>query len=383
MTDVLLIAKKRRDGLADEIARLDEFILTAEALIEWKRRNELDGSSAQIAISAAAEPAPTPAETELLEETQGIDPDDGGTARSDPDEDDEDEDDEELVLHEPKAGNARESSGKAAGERLSAEGPDGPSRSPVSQALRLAARAGLDETACSRLERKDVAAIHDLARRLAYRADRIGAALPLDDRATSRIRRRDLAALGAWLVELTDDLADRFGEFFGSTLQYDEAGTSWIAGAARSVRGRVLEMMTRDPAEDRLALPVLAYGAEWRASRVDLHIGRRLRQLRWMRGQSQQEIGASAGLGLDDIQSFEAGAHQIAVSSLSDLAASMGVPVSYFFEGLEGQETRGSEARGDVLSDAEARELVRAYYAIPEGQRSRLFDLARILKEAA
>ncbi|NIP69834.1 MAG: transcriptional regulator, partial [Planctomycetales bacterium] len=41
------------------------------------------------------------------------------------------------------------------------------------------------------------------------------------------------------------------------------------------------------------------------------------------------------------------------------------------------------DARGDVLTDKEALDLVRAYYAMPEGQRRRLFDLARVLSEAA
>ncbi len=36
---------------------------------------------------------------------------------------------------------------------------------------------------------------------------------------------------------------------------------------------------------------------------------------------------------------------------------------------------------GDILADKEALELVRSYYAIPENQRRRLFDLARVLSE--
>lgn len=38
---------------------------------------------------------------------------------------------------------------------------------------------------------------------------------------------------------------------------------------------------------------------------------------------------------------------------------------------------------GDVLADREAAELLRSYYAIPEEQRRRLFELARVLGEAA
>ena len=39
--------------------------------------------------------------------------------------------------------------------------------------------------------------------------------------------------------------------------------------------------------------------------------------------------------------------------------------------------------QGDMMADKEALELVRSYYAIPEAQRRRLFDLARVLSEAA
>lgn len=37
----------------------------------------------------------------------------------------------------------------------------------------------------------------------------------------------------------------------------------------------------------------------------------------------------------------------------------------------------------DLLSDKEALELVRSYYAIPENQRRRLFELARVLSDVA
>ena len=66
-----------------------------------------------------------------------------------------------------------------------------------------------------------------------------------------------------------------------------------------------------------------------------------------------------------------------------DIASSMAVPVSFFFEGLDGQAPDTGGARGDTLTDEEAHELVRAYYAIPEDQRRPLSDLARVLGEAA
>ena len=63
------------------------------------------------------------------------------------------------------------------------------------------------------------------------------------------------------------------------------------------------------------------------------------------------------------------------------------MPVSFFFEGLDGAEESATgvaaTAQGDMLVDKEALELVRSYYAIPENQRRRLFELARVLSDAA
>ncbi len=65
------------------------------------------------------------------------------------------------------------------------------------------------------------------------------------------------------------------------------------------------------------------------------------------------------------------------------IAAAIGVPVSFFFEGLDGQAPDMGKVRGDPLTDKEALDLVRTYYAIPESQRRQLFDLACALSEAA
>ena len=59
------------------------------------------------------------------------------------------------------------------------------------------------------------------------------------------------------------------------------------------------------------------------------------------------------------------------------------MPISFFFEGIDSRSPRKGEVEGDILADKEALMLVRSYYAIPEAQRRRLFDLARVLSEAA
>ncbi len=69
---------------------------------------------------------------------------------------------------------------------------------------------------------------------------------------------------------------------------------------------------------------------------VDAHVGQRVRQLRWVVGMTQQQLGESAGIQYQQIQKYEAGANRISVSRMWDIAAAMEVPVSFFFEGLDG-----------------------------------------------
>ncbi len=102
-----------------------------------------------------------------------------------------------------------------------------------------------------------------------------------------------------------------------------------------------------------------------------------------MVGMTQQQLGDRVGIKFQQIQKYETGTNRISASRMWDIAATMEVPVSFFLEGLDGQAPDTGEARGDILTDKEALELVRAYYAIPENQRRRLFDLARVLGETA
>lgn len=121
---------------------------------------------------------------------------------------------------------------------------------------------------------------------------------------------------------------------------------------------------------------------------VDIHVGKRIRQRRWMIGMTQQQLAEHVGIKFQQIQKYETGMNRVSASRLWDIAESMNVPVSYFFEGLEGADQAADQSgaeniQGDLLADKEALELVRSYYAIPEMQRRRLFELARVLSDVA
>ena len=121
---------------------------------------------------------------------------------------------------------------------------------------------------------------------------------------------------------------------------------------------------------------------------VDTHVGKRIRQRRWLIGMTQQKLAELVGIKFQQIQKYETGANRVSASRLWDIGEAMGVPVAFFFEGLRDDGVRVSNsgqqvAPADMLSDKEALDLVRTYYAIPETQRRRLFELARVLSDVA
>lgn len=116
---------------------------------------------------------------------------------------------------------------------------------------------------------------------------------------------------------------------------------------------------------------------------VDAHVGKRIRHRRWMIGMTQQQLADKVGIKFQQIQKYETGMNRVSASRLWDIADALSVPIGFFFEGLGVAQPVHPVVEGDILADKEALELIRSYYAIPEQQRRRLFDLARVLSDAA
>jgi len=104
-----------------------------------------------------------------------------------------------------------------------------------------------------------------------------------------------------------------------------------------------------------------------------------------MVGMTQQQLAERVGIKFQQIQKYETGMNRVSASRLWDIADAVDVPVSFFFEGLDvnANQPATEGLPDDILSDKEALELVRSYYAIPENQRRRLFELARVLSDVA
>jgi len=118
---------------------------------------------------------------------------------------------------------------------------------------------------------------------------------------------------------------------------------------------------------------------------VDVHVGKRIRHRRWLVGMTQQQLAEQVGIKFQQIQKYETGANRVSASRLWDISRALQVSISFFFEGIEDQVegVDAKEAPTDIMADKEALDLIRSYYAIPENQRRRLFDLARVLSDVA
>lgn len=114
---------------------------------------------------------------------------------------------------------------------------------------------------------------------------------------------------------------------------------------------------------------------------IDIHVGKRIRHRRWEIGMSQHDLAESVGVRFQQIQKYELGTNRVSASRLWEIAEAMRTPVENFFSGKETTQAGEAAIEGDILGNKEAVDLVRTYYAIPEQQRRRLFELARALSD--
>ena len=67
---------------------------------------------------------------------------------------------------------------------------------------------------------------------------------------------------------------------------------------------------------------------------VDVHVGARLRQRRTQLGLSLKALGQAVGVAPQQIQQYECCRSRISAGRLHHLAEVLGVPITFFFEGL-------------------------------------------------
>jgi transcriptional regulator with XRE-family HTH domain len=75
---------------------------------------------------------------------------------------------------------------------------------------------------------------------------------------------------------------------------------------------------------------------------VDTHVGKKLKQLRVLRGMTQTEVAQGLGISFQQVQKYELGRNRISASKLFEISRILNVAPSNFFEGLEGEPREDS-----------------------------------------
>lgn len=85
---------------------------------------------------------------------------------------------------------------------------------------------------------------------------------------------------------------------------------------------------------------------------VDVHVGKRLKQIRTLRRLSQTDVARKLNLSFQQIQKYEVGSNRVAASRLFELSQILDVSPAYFFEGLqEDPNTQPAEDSGmDIVN---------------------------------
>jgi transcriptional regulator with XRE-family HTH domain len=118
---------------------------------------------------------------------------------------------------------------------------------------------------------------------------------------------------------------------------------------------------------------------------IDMHVASRVRERRMVLGMSQTKLAATLGLTFQQVYKYEQGKNRISAGRLYDLSKLLGVPITFFFEGIVGSYPTALLASGrhnDPLDPREATELFAAYRAISDSAvRRRLRQLAKAFAE--
>ncbi|WKA30474.1 helix-turn-helix domain-containing protein [Bradyrhizobium roseum] len=137
---------------------------------------------------------------------------------------------------------------------------------------------------------------------------------------------------------------------------------------------------------------------------VDEHVGKRLRLRRNLLGLSQDDLARRIGLTSQLIQKYEAGETRISASRLYGIATQLAVPITWFFDELEGKRRPSAESKqasskqalskqalskqaletadwSELVTKRESRQLLELYFGIADERlRRKLMEVAQLLK---
>ncbi len=113
---------------------------------------------------------------------------------------------------------------------------------------------------------------------------------------------------------------------------------------------------------------------------IDVYVGSRVRQRRTLLGLSQPALGEAVEVSFQQVQKYQREVNRINASKLWKLTQVLDVPLSFFFDGVDKDQSGPTPSDSDRLHKRETLEFVRAYYRITDPKaRHSLFELVKAL----
>jgi transcriptional regulator with XRE-family HTH domain len=107
---------------------------------------------------------------------------------------------------------------------------------------------------------------------------------------------------------------------------------------------------------------------------VDVHVGKRI----WQR---RRELGLS---GLKQVNKYETAINRVSGGRLYEIALALGVPVAWFFEGVDGEKSEidaATDSTEDTANQQEIKALLASYHRVSRDVRSKFLRLVRSIAE--
>ena len=111
---------------------------------------------------------------------------------------------------------------------------------------------------------------------------------------------------------------------------------------------------------------------------VDRHVGSRVRRRRLIVGMSQEKLGEALGLTFQQVQKYEKGANRIGSGRLQQIALTLQVPISYFYDGQGEDGSSRSPIPAELVVDKDSADLLKAFNSLADQtMRQALLNMAQ------
>ena len=106
-----------------------------------------------------------------------------------------------------------------------------------------------------------------------------------------------------------------------------------------------------------------------RADSRDAEVGRRVRSRRLECRLSQTELADGIGVTFQQVQKYEKGTNRIGASRLERISEKLGVPISFFFDNMDGTSAprdpkKGKDSVFELMQTSGVVKLVKAFHRI-------------------